>query len=212
MRRARHCNNSGDNPLAAIYRLGVPPEDGSAISNHLASNVRHVREQRGLTQQQLAKLCEMPRSTVANIESGVANPTLAVLGKLAGALQLSVEELISAPRARLELVRAADVPKQLRARGRAIVHKLLPHPIPGMEIDRLTIEPGSQLRGVPHRPGTQEYLYCERGAVTLRVQGERLVLAEGDVAAFGGDQPHSYENPGTVLSVAFSVVTLAPLG
>ena len=43
------------------------------------------------------------------------------------------------------------------------------------------------------------------------VAGERLELGAGDVAAFAGDQRHSYENPGRSPAVAFSVVTLAPV-
>ena len=66
------------------------------------------------------------------------------------------------------------------------------------------------MSGVPHRPGTREYLACERGRLTLRAAGERFDLGPGDVAAFQGDQPHSYHNEGSVVAVGFSVVTLAP--
>jgi quercetin dioxygenase-like cupin family protein len=80
-----------------------------------------------------------------------------------------------------------------------------------MEIDRMTLGPSKRLTGQPHRPGTQEYLCCERGQLTLRVAGERFALEPGDVAAFPGDQRHSYHNEGRETAVGFSVVTLAPL-
>ena len=38
----------------------------SELSDHLGRNLRAIRKLRGLTQQQLADLCEIPRSTVAN--------------------------------------------------------------------------------------------------------------------------------------------------
>ena len=53
------------------------------IAAHLASNVRKLREARGLTQQQMAKLSGVPRPTWANLESGTANPTIAVLARVA---------------------------------------------------------------------------------------------------------------------------------
>ncbi len=183
-----------------------------ALAANLAANLRHIRERRGLTQGQLAKLCGVPRSTVGNIETGESNPTLSVLGRLAAALQLSLEELLSAPRARCELFPAGSLPTLKKGRSASsVVHKLLPHPIPGMEIDRMELSAGARVTGVPHRPGTHEYLFCERGAITLWVTGERFDLAAGDVAAFPGDQSHSYHNPGRSAAIGFSVVTLAPM-
>ncbi|MCO5165910.1 MAG: XRE family transcriptional regulator [Planctomycetes bacterium] len=187
------------------------PDPTAALAHNLAQNLRFVRERRGLTQQQLARLCGVPRSTVANLETGAANPTLSVLGRLAQALQLSLEELLTAPRAPCQLFPRGTLPVRERAGGLARVHKLLPHPIPGMEIDRVVLAPGGRLPGVPHRPGTHEYLCCEQGRLRLHVAGERFDLAAGDVAAFPGDQAHSYHNPGASPAIGFSVVVLAPL-
>jgi len=182
------------------------------LTGNLSRNLRHVRQQRGLTQSRLAGLAELPRSTVANLETGAANPTLSVLARLAAALQLTLEELLSAPRVGCQLFPKGSLPVRTRGReGSVVVMKLLPHPIPGMEIDRIELQPGARMVGVPHRPGTHEYLCCERGALTLRVAGERFDLKAGDVAAFPGDQAHGYHNPGRGPAVGFSVVTLAPL-
>jgi quercetin dioxygenase-like cupin family protein len=78
-----------------------------------------------------------------------------------------------------------------------------------MEIDRFEMPPGSRMAGVPHTPGTREYLTSERGEIVLIASGERYVLAQGDVVAFRGDQRHSYANEGTKGAVAYSVVVLA---
>lgn len=181
------------------------------LARNLAHNVRYVRERRGLTQQQLAALCGLPRSTVGQLETGAANPTLTVLGKLAFALQLSIEELLSSPHADCQRFAKGTLPVESRGpNGLATVQKLLPDPLPGMAIDRMALRPGGRFPGAPHRPGTREYLYCERGRLTLYAAGERIDLDEGDVVAFRGDQPHSYQNPGTEPAVGFSVVLLIP--
>ena len=80
-----------------------------------------------------------------------------------------------------------------------------------MEIDRLELSSGARMVGLPHRPGTHEYLCCEKGEIGLHVAGEHLELSPGDVAAFAGDQRHSYECIGGRVAVGFSVVTLAPV-
>ena len=183
----------------------------SSLPGHLAANLKRVREQRELTQARLARLCGVPRSTIANIETGGGNPTLQVLARLSLALQQPLEELLSAPRARVELFPKGRLPVLDRGRGAARVAKLLPHPIPGMEIDRMELAPHGRLQGVPHRPGTHEYLYCEKGRIRLRVAGESFELEAGDVAAFAADQRHSYENPAGRPATGFSVVALAPI-
>ena len=108
----------------------------SDVSTLLGRNVRHLREARGLTQAQAAKLAEIPRATWANMESGAANPTLAVLHRVAGALQVSIEELITTPRAACQFFPKGSLPSKVR-NGNVTVRRLLPDAIPGMEIDRM---------------------------------------------------------------------------
>jgi transcriptional regulator with XRE-family HTH domain len=179
------------------------------IPGNLANNLRTLREARGFTQQQMAKVAGVPRPTWANLESGGANPTVAVLVKVANALQVRVEELISPPKANAKFYRAGALPT--RKRGKVIVRKLLPDPVPGLEIERMELEPGATMTGIPHTPGTREYLTCERGAVVLAAAGDTWKLAAGDVVVFRGDQKHSYRNPGRSKAVAYSVIAFSPV-
>jgi quercetin dioxygenase-like cupin family protein len=39
--------------------------------------------------------------------------------------------------------------------------------------------------GVPHTPGTREYLVCESGSVELTASGSKWTLEPGDVIATG---------------------------
>jgi transcriptional regulator with XRE-family HTH domain len=192
------------NRLAECQRI-----DMSDLAAHLGRNLKQLRDARGLTQSQLAKLSEMPRATLTHLESGGANPTLAVLHKVAAALQVSIEELLSTPRASSRFYPRGTLPT--RTRPQAILRKLLPDPIAGMEIDRLEIAPRGRMPGVPHTPGTREYLTCEAGQIDLFVAGEQWHLAPGDVVVFRGDQRHSYGNPTARPSVGYSVVVLAPV-
>ncbi len=178
------------------------------LGDRIARNVRQLRAARGLTQLQMAKVAQLPRATWTNLESGGANPTVSVLHKAAGALQVTVEELLSVPRAACEHFPLGTLP--VRAQGQAQVRKLLPHPIPGMEIDRIELRPSGRMPGVPHTPGTREYLTCEAGEIVLSAAGEQWTLRPGDVVAFRGDQRHGYANPGRVPAVGYSVVVLAP--
>lgn len=178
-----------------------------AAAEHLGENVRQLREGRGLTQQQMAKIAGIPRATWSNLESGSANPTLAVLTKVATALQTRLEELLSPPRTAARLVRANEL--FARKRGNVEVRRLLPETLPGLEIERMCFPPQASMSGVPHTPGTREYLTVERGEVELSVGGEQFVLGRGDVVMFRGDQRHGYRNTGSKEAIAYSVIAFA---
>jgi transcriptional regulator with XRE-family HTH domain len=183
---------------------------GEELSGRLSANVRHLREARNLTQEQMARLSGIPRATWSHIESGAANPTLSVLHRVALALQVPIEELTSAPRASCRYYPRTALSS--RRQGDAVVRGLLPDPVPGMVIDRMEIAPRGRMTGVPHMPGTREYLTCESGQIRLAVAGEQWTLEPGDVVVFRGDQRHSYSNPGAREAVGYSVVLLAPVG
>src|SRR5438128_6503380 len=85
--------------LTERYCFGM----ANPAASNLAANIRHLREARGMTQEQMARISEIPRPTWANLESGESNPTLSVLIKAANALQVPLEELIAAPRAVVKL-------------------------------------------------------------------------------------------------------------
>jgi transcriptional regulator with XRE-family HTH domain len=181
-----------------------------SIAGNLAANLSSLREKRGLSQLALAKLAQVPRSTVAHLESGNGNPSLVNLARLSAALQISLEELLAKPRPTCQLLKSKDIRAVKRSQGVATVFKLLPDPLPGMEIDRIEIERGGRLGGIPHSAGTKEYLTCVKGSMSVTVMGEQYQVEEGDVLAFPGDQTHSYQNTGAGKAVGFSVVLLAP--
>ena len=182
----------------------------AAAAAHLGRNIQALREARGQTQQQIARLAGVPRATWTNLESGAANPTLAVLVKVAQARQVRLEELIEPPRRIGRLYKAATLPS--RTRGAVTVRKLLPETIAGLEIERMELPAGAAMAGVPHTAGTREYLTCERGQVELSTGGASWTLDSGDVVVFRGDQKHGYRNPGGATAIAYSVIAFAPVG
>src|SRR5438270_4704798 len=98
------------NALAGRYLLGMDEK----VASNLGNNIRMMRDMRGLTQNQLAKISGVPRPTWANLETGAANPTLSILLKVAAALQVSVQELLDPPRGECRMYEAHLIPKRMR--------------------------------------------------------------------------------------------------
>lgn len=183
----------------------------SASSRNLALNLAALRAAQRMSQQQLADRAAIPRSTVTNIESGTANPSLDNLVKLSAALGVGIEELIAEPRDECVLIPEDQVPVREHGRGKVRVHDLLPERIKGLHIERMEFRPGASMRGTPHVTGTKEYLHVTAGTVSVVVSGKMFAVASGAVLAFPGAQPHSYVNRGTAHATAFSVVVPAPM-
>ncbi len=178
------------------------------IAQHLARNLLTLRRHKRWSQHQLSLRAAVPRSTIAHMESGGGNPSLSNLDAVAGALRVSIEELISPPRADAVLTTAAQIP--VEKRGEARIHQLLPERVRGLEIVRMEYPPGVSIVGTPHLRGTKEYLYGLAGELAVLVAGELFVVGAGDVLAFPGDQTHSYLNRARRIAIAVSIVVPLP--
>ncbi|MFL5783918.1 MAG: helix-turn-helix domain-containing protein [Bacteriovoracaceae bacterium] len=177
------------------------------ISRNLSQNVITLRQKRTLTQARLAELSGATRASIALIESGSSNPTMEVLLKLSRALQVSMDELLSPPRAECNLITSEEVPVQKPRKGMKI-RKILPEKEGPTQIDEIILDPGAGFAGTPHVEGTREFFTCLSGQFTIAVMGEIFQVKAGDVLNFPGDKPHSYKNSGRSDARGFSMVLL----
>lgn len=175
-------------------------------SQNLANNLVALRGKRKLSQQALATKANIPRSTVALLESGQSNPTLQVMLSICNVLNVGIDEILAFPRGDYKHIKASDVPRKMSSNGDVVHYKLLPDAILGVEIDRMELKPRARKRGIPHLEYTKEYLTCLSGTIRLYVDNREFNLSAGDVLAFPGDKPHSYVNAGTKTSICLSVV------
>ena len=101
--------------------MTTPADTDRQTASHLARNLVSLRHTRGLTQDGLAKAAAVPRSTIANLESGDGNPSLAVLVKVAGALGVPIDELLASPRAMVRRWPADEVASRTKGDRKSVV-------------------------------------------------------------------------------------------
>jgi len=178
--------------------------DINAFNSYISHNIKFLRAKRNYTQKQLSEVSGIPRTTLTNIESGEGNPSLSNIIKLAKALNVSIDLLVSAPRPETILLKENELPLEIK--GGASITKLLPEKIKGLDIDRVKLDPGQTFRGTPHLAGTREYMTVIKGVIVIRMNGEKFHLLQNDVLAFPGDVHHSYENPLASESSYMSIV------
>jgi AbrB family looped-hinge helix DNA binding protein len=68
----------------------------------ICENIQILRKKRSLTQEALAEEVGVTRQTIAKWESGESIPDLELAGRLAAALDVSLDDLTQAPREELE--------------------------------------------------------------------------------------------------------------
>jgi len=72
--------------------LRIPSD---SIRATLAENIRTYRKKHGLSQEELADLCELHRTYIGSVEREERNVSLSTLEVLARALEVSVPELLT---------------------------------------------------------------------------------------------------------------------
>ena len=66
------------------------------MSNKISDNLKRLRNKEGYSLEKVARLADLSLNTIVKIENGVnQNPTIETLSKIAKALDVSVDDLIS---------------------------------------------------------------------------------------------------------------------
>lgn len=60
----------------------------------IGHRIKYLREQKGISQQDLAALCNFEKANMRRIEAGRTNPTIYTLHKISQALSVSLPELV----------------------------------------------------------------------------------------------------------------------
>jgi transcriptional regulator with XRE-family HTH domain len=64
------------------------------VRERVGRNVRRYRVEKGVSQEELAHRCELDRTYVSGIERGIRNPTVVVLERIAGVLEIEASVLL----------------------------------------------------------------------------------------------------------------------
>jgi transcriptional regulator with XRE-family HTH domain len=179
------------------------------LAAQMAARVRAGRAERRWTLDQLAARSGVSRRLIVQLEQADANPSLATLLKLAAALGITLNELLTSQAQDHPI---AVVPHQdaitLWSTPAGSAARLLVSHGP-LELWTWTLQPGDQRTSQAHRPGALELLTVHTGTITLEVGDRHVEVPAGDSAWFDATHPHAYENPGTG-AASFTLVVLEP--
>lgn len=191
-------------PRAAVVKPAAakPPRVGAALAA--------LRQARGLSLDELSRQAGVSKSMLSQIERHQANPTVAVVWRLASALGIGIAELLGDERPvapLLATVAAHATPTLASPDGKCELRILGPIELAGQfEWYALTLQPGGTLASQAHEPGSREHLTVHSGALDVKAGAETARLRHGETARYAVDVPHSIHNPGRTVAQAWLVV------
>lgn len=177
----------------------------------VGSNLRRLRQERGLSLEKLSRLCGVSRAMLGQVELGQSAPTINVLWKISTALGVPFSALIGSKQSSGPTVLRAEHAKVLSSQdGSFRSRALFPFDEPRrVEFYELKLAPRGEERADAHPPGTVENLVVSTGTVELELESVREQLRRGDAIVFNADVPHVYRNLGDAEAVMYLVMTYA---
>jgi transcriptional regulator with XRE-family HTH domain len=174
----------------------------------LGRTVRRLREERALSLKQLAERALVSESFVSQVERGVANPSVASLRRIAGALGTSIGALFDGRQLSGVVVRANDRARLVHPRRKWQDFLLTPQSAKRLQVILSVIEPGEGSGKKPYtHDSDEECVLVLKGQLEFRIKGESYLLEEGDSLTFESRLPHWNRNPGETKAEVLWVVT-----
>lgn len=184
----------------------APPEP-PRVGETLAA----LRQDRALSLDELSRQAGVSKSMLSQIERNQANPTVAVVWRLANALGVPMAELLGnadkPSQPAIATVPSHATPSLRSPDGHCELRILGPIELAGQfEWYELTVQPGGALESEPHEPGSREHLSVLSGELEVQSAEATTRLKVGETARYAVDQPHAIRNLGKVPAQALLVV------
>lgn len=167
------------------------------MTNDVSARLKAVRQQRGLSQRELAKRAGVTNGMISLIEQGRVSPSVASLKKVLAGIPMSLAEFFTmdpgeTPQAffaATELVELGEGEVSLRL---VAAHR------PGrrMAILHETYEPGADTGAEMLSHAGEEGGVVVSGRVEVTIAGQTRVLGPGDAYYFSSAMPHRFRNRG----------------
>ncbi|MGP4021390.1 helix-turn-helix domain-containing protein [Saccharopolyspora sp. 5N708] len=157
----------------------------------VGERLRELRKARRMTLLSVAQRAGISEGYLSQVERGVANPSIATLREIAGALGLRVGDLFADEGGgKARVLRLADRPGlEFGVLGRK--YRLTPRPARNVEVFIGEFDPGGSTGDEPYTHGeSEEFLLVLDGQVELQLDGERIGLAAGDSVDYSSATPH----------------------
>jgi transcriptional regulator with XRE-family HTH domain len=165
-------------------------EAGGASCELIGRRIAKLREQKGISIDQLSQLTGFDRQMLQGIEKGDVCPQLGTIIKLSKALDSALERLLGEGGSQLYAVTRRDerriITRTTASRGQrpAYTYMSLAPEVKGRHMEALMVELQEMADQEPSVHAGEEFIHVLDGTVVLRVGDEQFELETGDSAYY----------------------------
>ena len=158
--------------------------------SQIPPRLRHARQKKNITLEDLAKSTGISKSTLSRLESGQRKPSLELLLPVVAALAISLDDIVSSPR-----IDDPRVPQRpTRTEGRTLTRLSQPHSEP--QAFKIII-PATERAPVLRTHDGYEWIYVLEGRLRLVLGEHDIVMGPGEAAEFDTKNPHWFGSAGS---------------
>lgn len=173
-------------------------DEAQSLATVIGARIKHARNFRAWTLDQLAEAAGGSRRMLVNVEQGKVNPSVGTLLRLSDALGVGLPALVEPPTPHSAKVTRKGTGAMLWTGefGSQGVLVAGTEPPDVLELWDWVLNPGEKHEAEAHSKGTRELLHVLSGSLQMMVGEEDFELSEGDALSFCGDVDHAYFNRG----------------
>ena len=168
--------------------------DVASVNQAVSDSIKSWRKSQKLSLDELSRRAGVSKGMLVEIEKGAANPSIAILCKVAAALGVSVADIVNVAHAPdAWLIENSEMPRLWQVEQGGYAQLLAGTSGPDIiELWRWQMFAGEAFRSAGHSSGTLELLHVEQGTLALTVGEQTLVVQQGCAAVARTYMPHAY--------------------
>ncbi|EAR9308646.1 XRE family transcriptional regulator [Salmonella enterica] len=172
--------------------------DVSTVNEAVSQRIKQYRKQKKMSLDELSRRANVSKGALVEIEGCKANPSIALLCRLAAAMGVSVADFVDVgTKPTVHLIAEGEIPELWKGDKGGRARLLAGSGGPDMtELWMWEMQPGEKFASPGHPTGTLELFYVQTGTLTLGVQDHLYLVNSGCSATARTDVPHFYENRG----------------
>lgn len=160
----------------------------------LGKRIRQMRNQKGLTQEELADRCELTKGYISQLENDLNSPSIATLTDILSALGSNLAEFFR-EEAEEKVVFSKEEFIEKDSDG-VLLHWLIPNAQKNMmEPVLVELAEGGETSGdIPHEG--EEFGYVLEGKLSIALGNKQYLCKKGEAFYYPANKPHSILNKG----------------
>ena len=177
--------------------------DAVTVNEAVSARIKLYRSQKKISLDELSRRAGVSKGMLVEIEGCRANPSIALLCRLASAIGVSVADFVNvASKPAVHLIDSGEIPVLWQGENGGSARLLAGTSGPDMvELWQWQLYPGETFQSPGHPQGTSELLHVSEGTLTLIVSEASYVIKKGCAAVAKTDAPHAYTNAGSDVTV-----------